>query len=178
MDLFKTWFADEQLIIVSRPGVARHSISGLQYEFDLTFNVAVLHCNARTSSKDVLQKLRQFCYITTGTSKRIYRPKEGPRLVFYMKDINLPSPGKYDTSEIVMFLSQVVMHNGFYDDDLEVVQLDNVQIVSSMAPASTLERHPLATRLTTNLRVCAISYPTTEELIEMYSKMVGAASQT
>ena len=35
----------------------RHSISQLQDEFDLTFNVAVLHCNARTS-KDVLQKLR------------------------------------------------------------------------------------------------------------------------
>ena len=33
-----------------------------------------------------------------------------------MKDINLPSPMKYDTSVIVMFLSQVVMHNGFYDD--------------------------------------------------------------
>ena len=43
------------------------------------------------------------------------------------------------------------MHNGFYDDDLEFVQLEHVQIVSSMAPASTLGRHPLATRLTANL---------------------------
>ena len=72
------------------------------------------------------------------------------------------------------------MHNGFYDDDLEFVQLEHVQIVSSMAPASTLGRHPLATRslatrLTANLRVCAISYPTMEELIEVYSQMVGAA---
>ena len=125
MDLFKTWVADEQPIIVSDPEgcgknlLIRHSISRLQDEFDLTFNVAVLHCNARTSSKDVLQKLRQFCSITTGTSGRIYRPKKGRRLVFYMKDINLPSPNKYGISEIVMFLSQVVMHNGFYDDDLE-----------------------------------------------------------
>ena len=82
----------------------RHSISRLQDEFDLTFNVAVLHCNARTLSKDVLQKLRQFCLITTGTSGRIYRPKEGRRLIFYMKDISLPSPDKYDTSEIVMLI--------------------------------------------------------------------------
>ena len=80
MDLFKTWLADEQPIIVSGPEgcgknlLIRHSISRLQDEFDLTFNVAVLHCNARTSSKDVLQKLRQFCSITTGTSGRIYRP--------------------------------------------------------------------------------------------------------
>ena len=67
------------------------------------------------------------------------------------------------------------MHNGYFDDDLEFVQLERVQIVSSMAPASTLGRHPLATRLTANLRVCAISYPTMEELIEVYSLMVGAA---
>ena len=83
---------DEQLIIVGDPEgcgknlLIRHSISWLHDEFDLTFNVAVLHCNARTSSKDVLQKLRQFCSITTGTSGRIYRPKEGRRFVLYMKD--------------------------------------------------------------------------------------------
>ena len=181
MGLFKTWLADEQPIIVNGPEgcgknlLIRHFISRLQDEFDLTFNVAVLHCNARTSSKDVLQKLRQFCSITTGTSGRIYRPKEGRRLVFYMKDINVPSPDKYGTSEIVLFLSQVVLHNGLYDDDLEFVQLEHVQIVSSKALASTLGRHPLATRLTANLRVCAISYPTLEELIEVYSQVVGAA---
>ena len=72
-----------------------------------------------------------------------------------------------------MFMSQVVMHNNFHDDDLEFVQLEHVQIVSSMAPASTLGRHPLATRLTANLRVCAISYPTMEELIEVYSQANG-----
>ena len=65
MDLFKTWLADEQPIIVSglegcgKNLLIRHSIRRLQDEFDLTFNVSVLHCNARTSSKDVLQKLRQ-----------------------------------------------------------------------------------------------------------------------
>ena len=40
---------------------------------------------------------------------------------------------------------------------------------------NVLGRHPLAARLTANLRVCAISYPTMEELIEVYSQMVGAA---
>ena len=91
MDLFKTWFADEQPIIVRGPEgcgknlLIKYSISRLQNEFHLTFNVAVLHCNARTSSKDVLQKLRQFCSITTGTSGRIYHPTEGRRLVLYMK---------------------------------------------------------------------------------------------
>ena len=125
MDLFKTWFAVEQPIIVNEPEgcgnnlMIRHSISQLHDDLDRTFNVAVLQCNTQKSSKDVLQKLRQFCSINTGTSGRIYRPKKGRRLVFYMKDINFTSPDKYNASEIVMFLSQMAIHNGFYDDDLE-----------------------------------------------------------
>ena len=37
-----------------------------------------------------------------------------------------------------MFLSQVVMHSGFYNDNLEFVQIEHIQIEPSMAPASTL----------------------------------------
>ena len=81
--------------------------------------------------------------LATCTSGRVYRSKDGRRWVFYMKDINLPSPDKYDISEIVMFLSQVVMHNGFYNDNLEFVQIEHIQNEPSMAPASTLGRHPL-----------------------------------
>ena len=94
--------------------------------------------------------------------------------MLYLKDINLPTPDKYDTSEIIMFLQQAVMHKGFYDDDLEFVQLEHIQIVASIAPASTLGRHRLATRFTANVRVCSISYPTSEELVEVYSHFLRA----
>lgn len=121
--------------------------------------------------QDVLQKLRQFCSISTGTTGRIYRPREGRRLVLYLKDINLPTPDKYDTSEIIMFLQQAVMHKGFYDDDLEFVQLEHIQIVASIAPASTLGRHRLSTRFTAIVRVCSISYPSSEELTEARARV-------
>jgi len=181
MDLFKTWLAEELPFIVCGPKgcgknlIIRHAIRRLQEESDSTMSVATLNCNAQTSSKDVLQKLRQFCSVTTGTSGRVYRPKEGKRVVLYMKDVNLPKPDKYETSEIVQFLQQAVMHNGFYDDDLEFVQLEHIQIIASIAPASTLGRHRLATRFTANVRVCAISYPSMEELQEIYTQIVGAA---
>ncbi|CAE7570289.1 DYH1B [Symbiodinium sp. CCMP2456] len=180
MDLFSTWLAQEQPFLVSGPEGAgknlliRHAIHRLQNESDAALNVAVLNCNAQTSSKDVLQKLRQFCAISTGTTGRIYRPREGRRLVLYLKDINLPTPDKYDTSEIIMFLQQAVMHKGFYDDDLEFVLLEHIQIVASIAPASTLGRHRLATRFTANVRVCSISYPSSEELVEVYTHFLRA----
>lgn len=180
-DLFRTWLQDEQPIIVCGPEgcgkglLINHALRRMMVESDITCSIATLHCNAQTSSRDVLRKLRQFCSTTTGNSGRVYRPKEGRRLVLYLKNINLPVPDKYDTSEIVMFLQQAIMHNGFYDDDLEFVQLEHIQIVASMAPASTLGRHPLATRFTANVRVCAVSYPNQDELRAIYNQMISAA---
>jgi dynein heavy chain 2 len=181
MDLFRTWLADEQPFIVCGPEgcgknlLIRHAIFRMQSELEISCNVAVLHCNAQTSSKDVLQKLRQFCSVTTGTQGRMYRPKEGRRVILYMKDINLPTPDKYDTSEVIMFLQQCVMHNGFYDDDLEFVQLEHVQIIASVAPATTLGRHRVSTRFTAIVRVCSISYPSADELVEIYTQLMATA---
>jgi dynein heavy chain 2 len=181
MDLFRNWLLDEQPMIVCGPAgcgkslLIFHAIRRLQQETDISLSIATLHCNAQTSSKDVLRKLRQFCSVTSGNTGRSYRPREGRRLVLFLKDVNLPVPDKYDTSEIVMFLEQIVMHNGFYDDDLEFVHLMNIQIICSVAPASTLGRHLLATRFTANVRVCAIPYPTMEELQEIYTQIVSAA---
>jgi dynein heavy chain 2 len=181
MDLFRTWLLDEQPIIVCGPAgcgkglLIHHAIRRLQSETDISLSMATLHCNAQTSSKDVLRKLRQFCAVTTGTSGRIYRPREGRRVILLLKDINLPVPDKYDTSEIVMWLQQAVMHNGFYDDDLEFVQLEHIQIICSIAPAETLGRHELATRFTANVRICSIQYPTQDELREIFTQIVHAA---
>jgi len=180
MDLFKTWLADEQPFIICGPSgcgkglLLRHAVNQYCAEQDVTLSYASLHCNAQTTSVHVVQKLRQFCAITTGTAGRVYRPREGRRVVLAIKDINLPVPDKYDTSEIIMFLQQAVMHNGFYDDDLEFVHLEHIQIVATMAPASTLGRHHLCTRFAANVRLCSISYQTAEELTEVYTQMASA----
>jgi dynein heavy chain 2 len=58
MDLFATWLAHEQPFIVSGPEgsgknlLIRHAIQRLQNESDTALNVAVLNCNAQTTSKD------------------------------------------------------------------------------------------------------------------------------
>ena len=58
MDLFATWLAQEQPFIVSGPEgsgknlLIRHAIQRLQNESDTALNVAVLNCNAQTTSKD------------------------------------------------------------------------------------------------------------------------------
>ena len=56
--------------------------------------------------------------ISTNTG-RVYKPKDCERLILYLKDINLPKPDKWGTSQLVAFLQQVITYNGFYDKNLE-----------------------------------------------------------
>lgn len=55
---------------------------------------------------------------------RILKPKNCQRLILYLKDINLPKPDKYNTIQLIAFLQQMVTHKGFYDSNLEFIQLD------------------------------------------------------
>lgn len=69
--------------------------------------VAVVHCSAQTSSRHVLQKLGQTCLLLSSNTGRVFRPKDCENLVLYLKDINLPKPDKWGTSNLTAFLQQV-----------------------------------------------------------------------
>ena len=47
--------------------------------------------------------------ISTNTG-RVYRPKDCERLIVYLKDLNLPKPDKWGTSQLIAFLQQVYTH--------------------------------------------------------------------
>ena len=104
------------------------------------------------------------CSQSTGAAGKVYRPREVQRLIIYLKDINLPKPDKYNTIQLIAFLQQIVCYQGFYDDNLEFVYLERIQIVASMNPPSTIGRHRLSTRFTANVRMCYMEYPSNEEL--------------
>lgn len=105
--------------------------------------------------------------MTTNTG-RVLRPKDSDKLVLYLKDINLPRPDKYETVELVQFLQQLLTYRGFYDASLEWVGIENVQIVCSMNPSTTLGRHPLSTRFTSVIRQCFITYCDKEQQMNIY----------
>ncbi|MGH0159576.1 UNVERIFIED_CONTAM: hypothetical protein FKN15_075087 [Acipenser sinensis] len=124
---------------------------------------------AQTSSRHILQKLMQTCLILSSNTGRVYRPKDCERLVLYLKDINLPKPDKWGTSNLIAFLQQVLTYHGFYDDNLEWVGLENIQIVASMSAGGTVGRHILTTRFTSVVRICTIDYPDRDQLQTIYS---------
>jgi dynein heavy chain 2 len=130
----------------------------LQHCFDSlrSSQVATIHCSAQTSPSHILQKLSQMCMTISTNTGRVYKPKDCERMILYLKDLNLPKPDKWGTSQLTTFLQQLLTYNGFYDSNLEFVGLDGVQIVASMSAGSSLGRHKLTTRFTSVVRLCSI----------------------
>ncbi|NXK72907.1 DYHC2 protein, partial [Amazona guildingii] len=172
LDYFRPWldFNNKQpFLLVGPEGCGKGML--LHYAFSQlrSTQVATIHCSAQTTSQHLLQKLSQVCIVISTNTGRVYRPKDCERLVLYLKDINLPKPDKWGTSTLVAFLQQVLTYQGFYDENLQWVGLENIQIVASMCSGGTLGRHKLTSRFTSIVRLCAIDYPERDQLQAIYS---------
>ncbi|XP_062407923.1 dynein cytoplasmic 2 heavy chain 1 [Sardina pilchardus] len=171
LDYFRQWLSSEHrqpFLLVGPEGCGKGML--LRYAFSRlrSTQVAVVHCSAQTSSRHVLQKLTQTCLVISSNTGRVYRPKDCERLVLYLKDINLPKPDKWGTSNLIAFLQQVLTYQGFYDENLEWVGLESIQIVASMSAGGAVGRHLLTTRFTSIVRICTIDYPDREQLQTIY----------
>ncbi|XP_053095782.1 cytoplasmic dynein 2 heavy chain 1 isoform X3 [Pangasianodon hypophthalmus] len=151
----------------------------LRYAFSRlrSTQVAVVHCSAQTTSRHVLQKLTHTCVCISSNTHRVYRPRDCERLVLHLKDINLPKPDKWGTSNLIAFLQQVLTYQGFYDESLEWVGLENIQIVCSMSVGGAVGRHTLTSRFTSIVRICTIDYPDREQLQTIYSAYLSPVLQ-
>lgn len=166
----------------------------------------MIHCSAQTSSRHVVQKLSQSCLLLSSNTGRVFRPKDCENMVLYLKDINLPKPDKWGTSNLIAFLQQVmngkmkgfkkptgiyslsfpahfqlldyeetaalsmicvplscsflqvVTYNGFYNESLEWVSLENIQVVASMSTGCALGSHSVTSRLSSIVRICTVEY--------------------
>ncbi|XP_018025771.1 cytoplasmic dynein 2 heavy chain 1, partial [Hyalella azteca] len=136
--------------------------------------VAVVHCSAYTAPHHILQKLTQMCMVISTNTGRVYRPKDCERLILYLKDLNLPKPDKWGTSQLITFLQQLVTYGGFYDNSLEWVGLEGVQVVGSLTGGSALGRHKLSTRFTSIVRIASMGYPERDQLVSVYSSYCSA----
>ncbi|XP_041658498.1 cytoplasmic dynein 2 heavy chain 1 isoform X2 [Cheilinus undulatus] len=143
----------------------------LRYAFSRlrSTQVAIVHCSAQTSPRHVLQKLSQTCLLLSSNTGRVFRPKDCENLVLYLKDINLPKPDKWGTSSLTAFLQQVLTYKGFYDENLEWVSLENIQVVASMSTGGAVGSHSLTSRFSSIVRVCTIDYPDREQLQTIYA---------
>ena len=207
LDMFRPWLAAANrpsFIVVGPEGCGKELLLRHSFEQLRSVQVATIHCSAQNSATHVIQKLMQVCMVISTNTGRVYRPRDSERLILYLKDLNLPKPDKWGTSQLIAFLqqvrwcvrvcvcddslslslllppsvppslsslspslsppslppsplpSQVITYNGFYDNNLEWVGLEAVQIVASMNAGNTLGKHSLSTRFTSIARICCI----------------------
>ncbi|KAJ3022561.1 Cytoplasmic dynein 2 heavy chain 1 [Thoreauomyces humboldtii] len=162
----------EPCLLVGPEGAGKHMLLRHCFSKLKSTSIATVHCSAQTRSSHILQRLKQTCIGAQTTTGRVMRPRDAERLILYLKDINLPKPDKYDTVELVQFLQQLLTYQGFYDQNLEWVGIEGVQIVASMNPSTTMGRQKLSTRFTSVIRQCYIAYPDKEQLQAIYKLLL------
>ena len=123
------WLQTGQPVLVVGPeGCGRSMLLRACFDTLKSISIATVHCSAQTTARHVKQKLAQACGVFNTATGRVMRPKEGDRLILYLKDINLPTPDKYDTMQLIAFLQQLITHRGFFDDSLEWIGVERVQV--------------------------------------------------
>ncbi|KAJ3146349.1 Cytoplasmic dynein 2 heavy chain 1 [Geranomyces michiganensis] len=173
VDILTPWIdGGHPFMLVGPEGAGKHMV--LQHCFSKlkSTSIATIHCSAQTRSSHVLQRLKQTCTGAQTAAGRVMRPRDAEKLILYLKDINLPKPDKYETVELVQFLQQLLTYQGFYDQSLEWVGIENVQIIASMNPSTTMGRHELSTRFTSVIRQSYMAYPDMEQLQSVYRTLL------
>ena len=163
----------EPFILVGPEGCGKSMMINYAFKRKKNVGIATIHCNAQTTSDDVIKKVSQVCSLFSSPEGRVYRPRDCERLVLYLKDINLPRPDMYDTCQLIAFLQQIITFDGFYDEALEFLRLERIQIVASINAATTVGRHPLSTRFTAVVRIGVVDYPETSELVNVYDSFLS-----
>ncbi|CAI4230143.1 unnamed protein product [Auanema sp. JU1783] len=165
-----TWLDDgnRQSFVVRGPdGCGKEELLRYCFDQDGQSQLGIIHCSAQSNALTVLQALHQHCVQTSSASGRVLKPKEKANLILFFKNFNLPAPDKYGTNEMLAFLQQILTYQGFYDDHLEWIGLENIQIVASMSPNSSSADLPA--RLLSLLRLYSIDYPSNNNLLSIYT---------
>lgn len=162
------------LFVVGPEGCGKAAL--LEYAFTRFPGVrtTTLNCSAQTSSTHLIQKLEESCTLATSNQGTVYRPKEGDRLVIILKGVNLPKADRYGTVELHSFLLQLILYKGFYNQDLEWIGVERVQLVASMNPAPSAGRYPVTPRLLAVASIVTVAYPSKASLLQIYSSYWAA----
>ncbi|EYC14495.1 hypothetical protein Y032_0040g239 [Ancylostoma ceylanicum] len=169
-DTVLSWLSNsnrQPFIVVGPDGCGKEELLKHCFTGDSHSQLAIVHCTAQSRASAILQCLSQHCVQTSSASGRVLRPKDRAQLILYLKSLNLPAPDKYGTNEMLAFLHQLLTYQGYYDEHLDWIGLENIQITASMAPSTTHSSIP--PRLVSQMRMLTIGYPSEQNLNAIYS---------
>ncbi|CAI2310079.1 unnamed protein product [Caenorhabditis sp. 36 PRJEB53466] len=169
-DIIASWFRPENresFLITGTSGCGKQQLLKHCFRNDPDSQLATLYCSAQSSSSHLLSLIQQNCVQASNPTGRVWRPKDRPNMILFLKGINLPAPDKYGTNELLALLQQLLTYQGFFDHNLEWVSIENIQFVGSMNPLGDGSTS-IPNRLLSLLRCVSLNTTDTSQLTSIY----------
>ena len=134
----------------------------------------VISFNARTSSAGLQSIMEQSLEKRSG---RVYGPIGRKKLIFFLDDVNMPTPDKYGTQEAMALLQQHYTY-GFWYDRQKIVQkeVQDVMYVGAMNPKSGT--FTILDRFLRHFALFATNMPSRTDLALIYKQILDAHFST
>ncbi|KAJ9460839.1 Dynein beta chain [Diplonema papillatum] len=126
--------------------------------------------NAMTTPKGLQMVMEQKLEKKAG---KMFGPSGKKRLVFFIDDINMPTPDKYGTQEAIAFLRQHVDYQFWYDRSKQgfpLKEIDKCQYVAAMNPKSGT--FTILDRLLRHFAMLTCSLPDESDLMLIYGSIL------
>ncbi|PIC50086.1 hypothetical protein B9Z55_000113 [Caenorhabditis nigoni] len=170
-DIIGSWLRPgnrESFLITGTTGCGKQQLLRHCFQNDPESQLASLYCSAQSSSAHLLQLIQQNCVQASNPTGRVWRPKDRPNMILFLKGIDLPAPDKYGTNELLALLQQLLTYQGFFDHNLEWVSIENIQFVGSMNPLGDGASTNISNRLFSLLRCISLNNTDTSQLTSIY----------
>lgn len=74
--------------------------------------------------------------------------------------------------QVVAFVQQLLSHGGYYDDQLDFIRIECIQVVATIVPGASAGRSQLSKRLVARLKIAVMGYPEPTQLEAIYARML------
>ena len=159
------------VMLVGNAGSAKTVLlAGLLRELDedawMYYNI---NFNSMTEAVDTQFMLESPLEKKTGS---IFGPPGTKRLIYFVDDLNMPTPDKYGTQSAIALMRQQVDYGGFYDlKKLTMKKLENVFYVGAMNP--TAGSFFIIDRMQRHFATFACPFPQAEVLTTIYLSVLA-----
>ncbi|OHT02067.1 Dynein heavy chain family protein [Tritrichomonas foetus] len=156
----------EPVLLIGPRGSGKTTVLTHIFKMLTSTSIVVVNCSAKTDANSLLSKLMQQCQIASTATGQVLRPRSSEKALVFFKNFDLPRPDKWGTVQLISFLQQLLTHGGFYNEELQWINIERIQFVFSMSSA---EKRPISPRFTSIVRISSIHDTQQQQLVQIYS---------